>query len=107
MAAGADSQSRIAKTESAADVKARWKKPPLAAEQEFGRPEGSTLLMAALESAAGVLSALEICRSSGRLFGIAALSGGDSHEGSPDFDYRDRGKWQGSQEAYDPGSQGC
>ena len=32
--------------------------------------------MAALESAAGVLNALEICRSSGRLFGIA-LSGGD------------------------------
>ena len=74
VAAGADAI-RIAKTESAADVKAA-EEAVLAAEQEFGRPEGSTLLMAALESAAGVLNALEICRSSGRLFGIA-LSGGD------------------------------
>ena len=48
----------------------------LAAEREFGRPEGSTLLMAALESCRGVLNALEICESSERLIGIA-LSGGD------------------------------
>jgi len=48
----------------------------LAAEREFSRPEGSTLLMAALESCLGVLNALEICRSSERLIGIA-LSGGD------------------------------
>lgn len=48
----------------------------LAAEHEFGRPEGSTLLMAALESAWGVINALEICQSSPRLIGIA-LSGGD------------------------------
>lgn len=46
------------------------------AELEFGREVGSTLLMAALESATGVLNASEICRSSERLFGIA-LSGGD------------------------------
>lgn len=57
VAAGADAI-RIAKTESAADVKAA-EEAVLAAEQEFGRPEGSTLLMAALESAAGVLNALK------------------------------------------------
>ena len=48
----------------------------LAAEKEFGREEGSTLLMAALESARGVMKALDICEASERLFGIA-LSGGD------------------------------
>ena len=46
------------------------------AEEEFGRPEGSVLIMAALESARGVINAMEICDSSERLFGIA-LSGGD------------------------------
>ena len=67
VAGGADTI-RIAKTESAQDVHA--------AEREFGRPEGSTLLMAALESCKGVLNALEVCKSSDRLIGIA-LSGGD------------------------------
>ncbi|MFR1807484.1 MAG: aldolase/citrate lyase family protein [Pygmaiobacter massiliensis] len=66
---------RIAKTESAKDVQI-VEEHVLAAEREFGRPEGSTLLMAALESCRGVLNALEICESSDRLFGIA-LSGGD------------------------------
>lgn len=47
-----------------------------AAEKEFGVEEGTTLLMAALESCYGVLNALEICKSSDRLIGIA-LSGGD------------------------------
>lgn len=46
------------------------------AEREFGREEGSTLLMAALESCLGVINAYEICRASERLIGIA-LSGGD------------------------------
>ena len=46
------------------------------AEAEFGIPEGRTLIMAALESAMGIMNALEICQSSERLFGIA-LSGGD------------------------------
>ncbi len=46
------------------------------AEREFGREEGSTLLMAALESCMGVLNAYEICKASDRLIGIA-LSGGD------------------------------
>lgn len=48
----------------------------LAAEREFGREEGSTLLMAALESCYGILNCLEICKSSDRLIGVA-LSGGD------------------------------
>lgn len=74
VAGGADAI-RVAKTESAEDIH-EVEKAVLAAEKEFGREEGSTLLMAALESANGVLNALEICRSSERLFGIA-LSGGD------------------------------
>ena len=74
MAGGADTI-RIAKTESAQDVHT-VEEHVLAAEREFGRPEGSTLLMAALESCKGVLNALEVCKSSDRLIGIA-LSGGD------------------------------
>ena len=74
VAGGADTI-RIAKTESAQDVQT-VEEHVLAAEREFGRPEGSTLLMAALESCKGVLNALEVCKSSDRLIGIA-LSGGD------------------------------
>ncbi len=74
VAGGADTI-RIAKTESAKDVHT-VEEYVLAAEKEFGRPEGSTLLMAALESCRGVLNALEVCESSERLIGIA-LSGGD------------------------------
>ncbi len=74
VAGGADTI-RIAKTESARDVHT-VEEYVLAAEKEFGRPEGSTLLMAALESCRGVLHALEVCESSDRLIGIA-LSGGD------------------------------
>lgn len=66
---------RIPKTETAQDVK-RVEEAVAAAEREFGVEEGRTLIMAALESAKGVLNALEICQSSERLFGIA-LSGGD------------------------------
>lgn len=66
---------RIAKTETAQDVRT-VEACVLEAEKEFGREEGSTLLMAALESCRGVLNALEICESSERLIGIA-LSGGD------------------------------
>ncbi|HUM85384.1 MAG TPA: aldolase/citrate lyase family protein [Lachnospiraceae bacterium] len=66
---------RIPKTESALDIHLVEEKV-LAAEKEFGRPEGSTLLMAAIESARGVMKALDICDASERLFGIA-LSGGD------------------------------
>ena len=74
VAGGAD-VIRIAKTETAQDVHT-VEEHVLAAEKEFGRPEGSTLLMAALESCKGVLNALEVCQSSERLIGIA-LSGGD------------------------------
>ncbi len=74
VAGGAD-MIRIAKTESAMDVHT-IEEHVLAAEREFGRPEGSTLLMSALESCKGVLNAREICETSDRLIGIA-LSGGD------------------------------
>lgn len=74
VAASADTI-RIAKTETGADVRT-VEEHVLAAEKEFGRPEGSTLLMAALESCKGVLNALEVCEASDRLIGIA-LSGGD------------------------------
>ena len=74
VAGGADTI-RIAKTETAQDVHT-VEEHVLAAEREFGRPEGSTLLMAALESCKGVLNALEVCKASDRLIGIA-LSGGD------------------------------
>jgi citrate lyase subunit beta/citryl-CoA lyase len=66
---------RIPKTESAQDVKV-VEAEVVQAEKDFGREEGSVLIMAAIESARGVMRALDICESSGRLFGIA-LSGGD------------------------------
>ena len=66
---------RIAKCETAADVKA-VETAIEAAEREFGAEAGSTLIMAAIESARGLLNALEICEASDRLFGVA-ISGGD------------------------------
>ncbi|WP_077609662.1 aldolase/citrate lyase family protein [Clostridium sp. Marseille-P2415] len=66
---------RIPKTESPEDVKA-VETEIRAAEEDFGIPEGRTLIMAAIESARGVMKALDVCEASGRLFGIA-LSGGD------------------------------
>lgn len=66
---------RIPKTESANDVKL-VEDAVAYAEREFGRPAGSVLIMAAIESARGVMKALDICEASERLFGIA-LSGGD------------------------------
>lgn len=74
VAGGADGL-RIAKTESAQDVRA-VEEATLAAEREFGVEEGRTLLMAAIESPRGVLNAYEICTASPRLFGVA-ISGGD------------------------------
>lgn len=74
VAGGADVL-RIPKTEDAEMVKA-VEDAVLAAEREFNRSEGSTLLMAALESAKGVMNAYEVCTSSERMIGIA-LSGGD------------------------------
>ena len=66
---------RIPKTESAGDVKL-VEEAIVSAEKEFGRSSGSVLIMAAIESARGVMKALDICEASERLFGIA-LSGGD------------------------------
>jgi citrate lyase subunit beta/citryl-CoA lyase len=74
VAGGCDSI-RIPKTETADDVR-RVEHAIKEAEEEFGRPEGSVLIMAAIESARGVINAMQICDSSERLFGIA-LSGGD------------------------------
>ena len=74
VAGGCDSI-RIPKTETKEDVKL-VESEVIKAEHEFGRPEGSVLIMAAIESARGVLNALEVCEASDRLFGIA-LSGGD------------------------------
>lgn len=74
VAGGCDSI-RIPKTESAKDVYI-VEKEVAQAEKDFGRLEGSVLIMAAIESARGVMRALDICEASERLFGIA-LSGGD------------------------------
>ena len=74
VAGGCDSV-RIPKTETAEDVR-RVEAAIAAAEQEFGVEPGRTLIMAALESARGVMNAFGVCQSPPRLFGIA-LSGGD------------------------------
>ena len=74
IAGGADGI-RIAKCESAQDVRA-VEEHVLAAEREFGVEEGRTLLMAALESPKGILNAYEIVTASSRMFGCA-ISGGD------------------------------
>ena len=66
---------RIPKTESPKDVR-MVEAAVEEAEKEFGRPNGSVLIMAALESARGVMRALDICDASERMMGIA-LSGGD------------------------------
>lgn len=74
VAGGADAV-RIPKVESGRDIRLA-EEAVRAAEREFAMPEGGILLMAAIESAMGVVKALEICEASPRLFGIA-LSGGD------------------------------
>ena len=74
VAGGADGI-RIAKCESAQDVKT-VEAAVAAAEEEFGVEQGRTLLMAALESPRGILNAYEICAASDRMFGVA-ISGGD------------------------------
>lgn len=74
VAGGADGV-RIAKCESAQDVKI-VEEHVLAAEREFGVEEGRTLLMAALESPKGIMNAYEIVTASPRMFGCA-ISGGD------------------------------
>ncbi len=74
VAGGAD-VIRIPKTENADMVRAVEEKV-VQAEEEFNREPGSTLIMAALESAKGVMNAYEVCMASDRMIGIA-LSGGD------------------------------
>ena len=74
VAGGADAI-RVPKVESAKDIKI-IEDAIDCAEKEFERESGSTLIMAAIESAMGVMRALDICEASDRLFGIA-LSGGD------------------------------
>ncbi|MDL2300986.1 HpcH/HpaI aldolase/citrate lyase family protein [Lachnospiraceae bacterium OttesenSCG-928-D06] len=66
---------RIPKTNSADDVRQAEAVIELA-EKEFSIPNGKVLIMAAIESARGVMKALEICEGSERMLGIA-LSGGD------------------------------
>ncbi len=66
---------RIPKTERPEDVRLVEEVVELA-ETRFDRPIGSVLIMAALESARGIMKALDICESSERLLGVA-LSGGD------------------------------
>lgn len=66
---------RIPKTDDASMVQA-VEREIAKAEKEFGLNEGSVLIMAALESAKGVLNAYKICTASERMIGIA-LSGGD------------------------------
>ena len=73
--AGGCESIRIPKTESAQDVH-MVEEAIIAAEKEFDIPEGRTLIMSAIESARGVMKALDICEASDRMFGIA-LSGGD------------------------------
>lgn len=74
VAGGAD-VIRIPKTESADMVRAVEEKV-VAAEEEFDREPGSTLIMSALESCKGIMNAYEVCTASDRLIGVA-LSGGD------------------------------
>ncbi len=66
---------RIPKTETARDIKL-VEELVAAAEKEFGREEGSTMLMGALESPKAILNCYEIATGSPRMMGIA-LSAGD------------------------------
>lgn len=66
---------RIPKTERPEEVLA-VEAEIITAEKDFNIPVGRTLIMAAIESARGVMKALDVCEASERLFGIA-LSGGD------------------------------
>lgn len=74
VAGGCDSI-RIPKAECPGDIRI-VEEVILEAEKQYGREEGSVLIMAAIESAKGVMKALDICEASERVFGIA-LSGGD------------------------------
>ena len=61
---------RLPKTDSAEDI-LEMERHILQVERKCGRAEGSTRMMAAIESAQGVINAPEIAKSSPRLIGIA------------------------------------
>ena len=61
---------RLPKTDSAEDI-LEMERHILQVERKCGRAEGSTRMMAAIESAQGVINAPEIAKSSRRLIGIA------------------------------------
>ena len=69
VAAGVDTI-RLPKTETADDI-VQVEKVVLEAEKRYGRKPGSTQLIAAIESAKGILNAREIALASPRLVGIA------------------------------------
>lgn len=73
VAGGADGI-RIPKAESAEDVHI-FEELILQAERDFGRPEGSTMIMAALESPLAIINAYEIASASPRMMGIAFSAG--------------------------------
>lgn len=73
VAGGADGI-RIPKCEVLEDVR-KVEAAVEAAEKEFGRPVGSTLLMAAIETPLGVIHAYELAKSSERIFGISIGAG--------------------------------
>ncbi|MFV0361796.1 MAG: aldolase/citrate lyase family protein [Suipraeoptans sp.] len=74
VAAGCDSI-RVPKTEKPEQI-VLVEKEIENAEVEYGVAHGKVLIMAAIESARGVMKALDVCEASERLFGVA-LSGGD------------------------------
>lgn len=73
VAGGADGI-RIPKAESAEDVRI-FEELVSKAEEDFNRPQGSTMLMAALESPLAIINAYEIATASDRLMGIAFSAG--------------------------------
>ncbi|MCP1110195.1 citrate lyase subunit beta/citryl-CoA lyase [Lachnospiraceae bacterium PF1-21] len=66
---------RVPKTESPQQIKL-VEEEIVKAEKVYHIPAGKVLIMAAVESARGVMKALDVCEASERMFGVA-LSGGD------------------------------
>ena len=96
VAGGCDSI-RIPKTEHAEDVH-RVAAAIAEDEKTYGRPEGEVLIIAALESARGVMNALEICEAMSAC--SASLSGGD-YTKDPDPHHRHRHRADGCPPADD------
>lgn len=85
---------RIPKTESAQDVKV-VEAEVVQAEKDFGREEGSVLIMAAIESARGVMRALDICESFRKTFRNCPFRR-RLHQRPSDTHYRNRNRAHGS-----------